>query len=212
MFLFFDSNWLHLYSLDLSTELIFTNPHRFIFFQNVDYQNLSALHFLTKSFQISFQCFHCHRIFNKYSTANYFLTCRLNNQSWIKSICNYQIAKVEISIKSKSNVFVISEFFNKSSAANYFLTSQLNNQFWIRSICNYQIAKDENSIKSKSANFFIFKFYHWQLRHQEQQLIYSPFFKNHTNFYFVRLTLRLAALASRASCVEYHPSVSYTVC
>ena len=148
--MFFDSNWLHLYSLDLSTELIFTNPHRFIFFQNVHYQNSSALHFLTKSFQISFQCFHCHRIFNKSSTANYFLTCRLNNQSWIKSICNYQIAKVEI------------------------------------------------SIKSKSVKFFIFKFYHWQLRHQEQQLIYSPFFKNHTNFYFVRLTFSCAAEHVRA--------------
>ena len=163
MFLFFDSNWLHLYSSDLSTKLIFTNPHRFVFFQNVHYQNLSALHFWQNRF------------------------------------------------KSKFNVFIVIEIFNKSNTANYFLTSQLNNQFWIRSICNYQIAKDENSIKSKSANFFIFKFYHWQLRHQEQQLIYSPFLKNHTNFCFVRLTLRLAALDSRASCVEYHPSVSYTV-
>ena len=135
----------------------------FCFFQNVHYQNFSALHFLTKSFQISFQCFHCHRIFNKSSTANYFLTCRLNNQSWIKSICNYQIAKVEI------------------------------------------------SIKSKSVKFFIFKFYHWQLRHQEQQLIYSPFLKNHTNFCFVRLTFRLAALDSRASYAEFHPSASYIV-
>ena len=114
--------------------------------------------------------------------------------------------------KSHFNVFIIIEFSDKSSAANYFLTYRLKNQSWIKFICNYQIAKVEISIKSKSVKFFIFKFYHWQLQHQEQQLIYSPFFKNHTNFYFVRLTWRLAALDSRASCVEYHPSVSYTVC
>ena len=36
--------------------------------------------------------------------------------------------------------------------------------------------------------------------------------ENLVEFYFVRLTLRLAALASRTSYAEFHASASYTVC
>ena len=121
--------------------------------------------------------------------------------------------------KSHFNVFIISDIFNKSSAVNYFLTRRLKNQSWIKSICNYRIAKVENSIQSKYGQLIVFQFYHWHLRHQENQLIcydfwnefFIIFFKNHTKFYFVRLTFRLAALDSRTSCAEFHPSVSYTV-
>ena len=108
--------------------------------------------------------------------------------------------------KSKFNVFIVIEIFNKSSTANYFLTSQLNNQFWIKSICNYQIAKDENSIKSKSGHFFCFSILSLAIAKSRKSinllwflnLIFSSFFRNHTKFYFVRLTFSCAAEHVRA--------------
>ena len=135
MFLFFDSNWLHLYSLDLSTELIFTNLPCFIFFSECS---------LSKS-----QC------------VIFFERIVSNPNSMFSLSANFSINPARPIISWLVSSITSSELF---------------------SILSLALATSRNSI-----------YLLWFLKR-----IFHHFFKNHTKFYFVRLTFSCAAEHVRA--------------